>query len=374
MGSYTGGSLPSDERYAPSILNNEDASIGSALLSITDNLFNGTASERRPSNGVYSLVGGDDGLLGLVDDDFIGDEVGQTGLRAFDIDNTISILGIPGRATSAVHNAMLDYCENVRKGSIFPVLDPPAGLSEDQVIEYVTITASLKNASEYGGFNYPELKTANPDKTVFGNTKNIIIPPSGFIMGMFARTDHSEPGGVYKQPAGIVRGVLKGVTGIVNPRTKNEAVRDKLYPANINPIWTDTGIPVHVDGCANLKRTGNFQSIGERRGVIFIKRTLQVALLSAKHENNTPEARDLVKRAIFNFLVQQMKRGAFASKNPDEAFYVDMGSAVNPASEQIARNMNARIGLATARPAEFINLLLSQDQRAILEEIAALSV
>lgn len=367
MGAYSGSSLPSDTRYAPLVVN--DSSIGSNLLSIEDELAIGTALQRRPANGDYLLTGGDDGLTGLVDNDFIGDEVGQNGMRAFDDNNEISLLSIPGRATSAVHNAMITYCDVTRRGNIFPVLDPPTGMDEDQIITYVTSTAGLKDSSEYGAIYYPELKILNPNKAVFGNVETINIPPSGPVLGMFARKDDLQPGGVYLQPANITLGVLRGVLGTVNVKTKDEKVRDKLYPQNINPIWMDRGVPCHVDGCANLKRTGNFQSIGERRGVIFIKRSLESGLSFAKHINNTADNRKKVERSVNAFLLQQMKLDAFASKDPTKAFSVDMGPAINPPSEQLARRMNIRIGLATAKPAEFVNLIFSQDQRLILEEV-----
>lgn len=368
MGAYSGGDLPSDDRYAPTILN--DVSNGSNLLSYTDNLINGTAEDRRPANGDYSLTGGDNGLTGLSDSDFLGDPSGENGIRAFDPINSLGILTVPGRATSGIHNGMLTYCEVTRRGKVFAVLDPPKDNSVDQVITYVTTTASLKNSSEYGAFYYPEVKVVNPNKSVFGNSETITIPPSGPVTGMYARTDNSIPGGVYLQPAGIEEGQLKGVIGLANEAVKDEGQRDKLYPQNINPIWSDTGIPMHADGSANLKRNGNFPSIGERRGVIFIKSSLELGLLFAKHKGNTADNRTKVEGTITAFLLQQMNVNAFATKNPDTAFYVDMGAAINPPSEQTARRMNARIGLATVKPAEFIVLLFSQDQRALQEELA----
>lgn len=368
MGTYDGITLPTDARYAPTIINAEAG--GADFISITDSLIVASATARRPANADYTMSGGDDGLVGLVDVDFIGDAAGENGLRSFDIINTLGIIAVPGRATSAVHNGMLTYCETTRKGTIFAVLDPPAAQTADQMILYTVTTASLKNASEYGAIYWPEVKVSNPSATIFGNSPTITIPPSGPCTGAYARTDSSIVGGVYLQPAGVEEGRLLGVIGLASDTSKDEAVRDKLYPQNINPIWMGTGIPAHADGSANLKRDFNFPSIGERRGVIFIKRSLEEGLLSQKHKNNTADRRRIVENTIRSFLLKQMDRDAFATKNPDEAFYVDMGSAVNPPSEQAANRMNARIGLATAKPGEFINLFISQDTRALQEQLA----
>lgn len=368
MGAYSGGDLPSDEKYAPVVLNDEDN--GSNLLEYTDSLINGTAADRRPANGDYSLSSGNNGTTGLIDTDYLGDSGAKNGLRAFDTVNSLGILAVPGVGTSAVHNGMLTYCEVTRRGKLFAVLDPPQSQSVDQVIEYVTNTASLKDSSEYGAFYYPELKVTNPNPNVFGNSKNITIPPSGPVTGMYARTDNSIPGGVYLQPAGVEEGLLRGVLGLENDAVKDEGQRDKLYPQNINSIWSDRGVPMHADGSANLKRNGNFPSIGERRGVIFIKASLETGLLFAKHKNNTRANRLKVENSINAFLKQQMDRDAFSSKDPSKAYYVDMGPALNSQVQQFNRRMQARIGLATAKPAEFIVLLISQDTRALQEELA----
>ena len=372
MGTYSGAALPTDVRYAPTIVN--DANTGSNLIAFNEGLVVGSALQRRPATGDYTMTGGDDGLIGLVDNDFIGDSGAANALYGFDEINDVGMLIVPGKATSAIHNAMLTYCETTRKGDIYALLDPPSGNTPDQVITYVEVTASLKNSSEYGDIHYPWYKAVNPSTDVFGNSEYILLPPSGGSSGVYARVDNSRPGGVYVQPANVENGILKGAIGLETTEVVKEAVRDKLYPANINPIWGDRGTPIHLDGSANLKRNGNFTSIGERRGVIFIGKSIKDGLAYAKHLANTEELRDGVERTTTLFLVQQMKVGAFASKDPATAFFVDAGPALNPPSEQKARRVNVKVGLATATPGEFINIFISQDTRALDEELANLGL
>lgn len=369
MGAYS-GTTPTDARYAIDIINNENT--GSRLLNITDSLVTGTAENRRPANGDYTLSGGDDGLTGLVDADYIGDEGEGNGLYGLDTVEDLRLLAVPGRVTSGLQNAVVTYCDTHREGAVFPILDCPSSQDADQVITYIETTANLKNSSEFGAFNYPEIKITNPSPSIFGKADTITIPPSGPMIGVYARTDRASIGGVYKQPAGIERGVIKGAVGLANEDVKKLKVRNRLYPANINPIWSGRGIPIHGDGSANLDRTGNFPSIAERRGVIFIEQSLKQGLLYVKHRSNTPELREEVERTITNFLAIQMRAGAFASKDPNTAFFVDAGEALNPPSEQLARRLNVRIGLATAKPAEFITLIISQDLRQLEAELAAL--
>jgi hypothetical protein len=211
----------------------------------------------------------------------------------------------------------------------------------------------------------------NPSKTVFGNVADLTVPPSGHVAGVYARVDSSRPGGVYIPPAGIENGRLLGVIGFETDAVLEEAKRDLVFPKNINPLTTFPGAPRHIDGARTLKGDGNFPTVAERRGVIFIEQSLKLGLLFAKHQNNTPALRATLARTATAFLLIQLKNGAFASSDPKKAFFVDFGDALNPPSVVFSRQVIGRIGLATAKPAEFIVLRFSQDTRALDEELAA---
>jgi hypothetical protein len=81
--------------------------------------------------------------VGLDDRDFIGSEAGKTGLHALDRVQDLALLLVPGRATPAVHNAMLRYCEVARSGTVFAVLDPPANQSAAEMVTYVSLRDPL---------------------------------------------------------------------------------------------------------------------------------------------------------------------------------------------------------------------------------------
>ena len=179
-----------------------------------------------------------------------------------------------------------------------------------------------------------------------------------------ARTDNSRPGGVYLQPAGVERGNIRGARGLEMTEVTNEKKRDIVYPANINPITTLPGYPIHIDGHRTLKTNGNFPSIGERRGVFFIQGSLKEAIRFAVHSNNDSALRSSVERTCEQFLVGQMNVGAFRTRNPDTAFFVDVGEGLNPLSEQRAGRLNARIGLATQSAVDWVSLSFSQDLSA----------
>ena len=356
------------DNFVETIVN--DADNGSILIAVTD--LDSTASNPRPVNGTFGpLSGGDDGLSGLDDNDFIGSDAGDTGLRAFDQTQGLTLLIVPGRATSAVHNAMITYCDTTRAKEIFPILDPPASTTAAGMVAYVETTAAILNLSEFGAIYWPQIKILNPNKTVFGDVSDITVPPSGHIAGVYSKLDASRPGGIYVAPANIENGVIRGMIGFETEEVLDERKRDLIYPKRINPITVFPGSPRHIDGSRTLKGNGNWPSIPERRGVVFIETSLKNGLLFLKHLPNTEETRNVANRTVTAFLLAQMRNGAFASADPSKAFFVDTSEALNKPSVIAAGLMFIRIGLAMAKPAEFIILKVTQDTRAIEEELAS---
>jgi hypothetical protein len=213
------------------------------------------------------------------------------------------------------------------------------------------------------------VKVLNPQKSVFGSVEQLVVPPSGIIAGVFARTDSARPGGVYDSPAGIEAGRMLGVLGFETDEVLQEKKRDVVYPHRINPLTTGPGLPRFIDGSRTLKGDGNFPYVGERRGVIFIERSLKAGLEFARHKANTEGLRARVRRTITAFLLLQMNSGAFRSMVPAQAFFVDLSG--NTPTVALAGQLIVRVGLATNKPAEFIILRISQDTRAIDAELAA---
>ncbi len=363
---------PSAESYVEAVINHPER--GSRLIRVRD-LESGSASpENLPATGAMGpLSGGADGLAGLVDEDFVGSASGKTGLRALDAVQELSLFIVPGRATAAVHNAMVSYCEVTRDKGCFAILDPPANQSAVAIVSYVEATASLLNLSEFAALYWPRVKVLNPSRAVFGHATELIVSPSGHIAGVYARVDGSRPGGVYVPPAGVERGRLFGVLGFETDEVLEESKRDIVFPKRINPLTAFPGAPRHIDGARTLKGNGPFPTVAERRGVIFIEQSLKRGLQFARHQGNTEGLRATLTRTATAFLLIQLKNGAFSSSDPKKAFFVDFGEALNPPSVVFSGQVVGRVGLATAKPAEFIILRFSQDTRAMDEELAGIA-
>ncbi len=360
---------PSAVDYIETVINDEDT--GSNLIAVTDLLAAVDSPDNLPVTGTFGpLTGGDDGLASLNDADFIGSGTGKTGIRALDLVQELTLLAVPCRNTAAVHAAMITYAEVTRDKSVFAIIDPPAGLDAEDVVTYVKTTAALLELSEHAAIYWPQVTIPNPSKAVFGATvKNLTVPPSGHIAGVMARTDNAA-GGVYQPPAGAVRGILLGVNGFETNEVLDQDKRDIVYPARINPLTTQPGLPRYIDGTRTLKSTGPFPTIAERRGAIFIEQSIKRSMEFARHENNTEALRAGLDRSVTSFLIDQMRLGAFRSQDPKTAFFVDFGAGLNPPSAQFAGILRGRIGLATNKPADFIELTFTQDTRALEAELA----
>ena len=352
------------DRYAESIINAE-----SNLIAVTD--LDAAVSAQRPANGTTGpLTGGNDGLTGLVDADFGPLTSSAVGIQALDDVQEFNMLIVPGQTTSAIHNGMITYCEDTRNGLAFAILESPAGSSATDIVTYVESTAALLGLSDFGAMYWPHVKVINPAEAVFGTVETLTVPPSGHIAGVFARTDANREGGVYDPPAGIEEGYLQGIVGFETDEVFDERKRDLVFPKRINILTAFTGAPRHIDGSRCLKSNGNFPYVAQRRGAIFIEQSIKNGTEFARNKNNSPDLRRTVRRTIRGFLLGQMRLNAFASKDPDKAFFVDLSDKLNTKSVELSGQMIGRIGLAFNTPAEFLIFRFSKDTRALDAEIA----
>jgi hypothetical protein len=326
----------------------------------------------RPINGTYNPTGGDDGLAGLADTDYVGSQAGETGFFAYDETSEIRVIGAPDRATAAVQTGLVDYATTSREESMFAVCTLPDGSTAQAAITFVETTAQLLGRSEVSAIYWPGLKILNPSTTAHGDTEEIVVPNTGHVMGLYARIDGARPGGVWDQPAGTENGQLVGVVDLETTEALNERKRDQVYPKNINPIHTFSGVPIFVDGSRVLKTDGNFPSVSESRGVIFISQSMKIGFQVFKHRNGNTETLDEMNRTAEAFLLTQFKHEAFRGDTPEESFFVDTSDKINPPTQLVQqRQAIVDVGVATNKPLEFIVLRFRQDLRDVEKQLAA---
>lgn len=328
-----------------------------------------------PVNGTFGpMTGGNDGLVGLTDQDYLGSPVDYTGLHAFDKILDISKFIIPDQATSLIHNGLKDYLESPsyrNKLSESPI-DLPAGLSAAQAIDYVETTASLIGSSEFLQAYWPQIEVANPAPSVYGNVATITIGAAASVAALQSARAGISLQQLHQPAAGYTRGKIPGALGVEggsDSEVLDVTKRDLVYPKNINPIMNTPGIGVHVDGTKTLNDNGIFPVTSQRQSVNYIKRNINKILDALRHTNNNEELRQLAAKEVTAFLIIQARAGAFASVIPDKAFIVDFSKALNPGSSILSKKLVGKYGLAMNFPSDFIIVGVEPDTRALEEEI-----
>jgi len=339
---------PTDDRYAVTIISED-----SNLISLVDA---GTGS--RPTNATYgALTGGDDGLAGLVDADYVGDSGGGTGLHALTAISILNMIAVPGITSSVVQNGLVNYCLTDRGGIPVAFMATPEGSDAAAAVTHVE-TAGILELADCSVIFWPWVKVANPSNTIYGTDSLITTSPEGIMMGRAAITDVAKAGGVYQSPAGLIYGVLNIVLGIDSEEANQEIYRDLVYPKRINPIHKDDNTPYYNDGSKTLKNS-TYPTIGERRGRSKIELDLVARFNSLRHLPATKETRKTLERVATTYLTDQMNDGAFTSKVPSEAFAIDAGDGINPPSEEEKGILNVDIDVRMAGSYQWVNVRFS---------------
>jgi len=321
-------------------------------------------ADYNPDVGTGSLTGGDDGLASIDDNDYKGDQTAGNGFYAFDSLNGFR-LALCDYETAVTQKALMDYLQTARKyiGVLF--MDCPDGNSYAQARSYVT-TNGLKGYSELGAIFWPFTEFPNPDKVVFGTDDTVEFRSAGFAAGRMSYVSAQHEVGIFDQPANRGPGEFKGAVGVTDDEVNKEHVRDLLYPDHINPVRSDGGI-VFNDGVLNLKQQGaNFPSIGERVGACEIAHQILDYLDTVRHLGNSADTRAEIFRNVDQLLRNYTRFGAFASKVPANAYYIDMTG--NTPQLERAKRFKMKVGIATKAPMEFIDFELGYDERGLIFE------
>lgn len=292
------------------------------------------------------LKDGDDGVNDITPSDFVGDETKGTGLHAFD-SVKINLLAVPGITSADVLKEIIAYVE--LRQDCFAILDPPKGQTPQEVDEYVTKTANL--ASEYAGVYYPWLQVNDPIGV--GKNPKKYLPPSGYVMGVYAKMDSSV--GVWRAPAGTDAQLL-GVLDLEYPVSDNE--QDILNPDCINCIRAFTGYGIIIWGARTLSK-GEYKYIPVRRVMMFIRQSLLANLRWTVFRPNDSVLWNATTNSVYNFLSSFWSQGGLKGSSPSEAFFVVCDDTINTADTIDEGKMFVDIGICPRKPAEFVIFRLS---------------
>lgn len=256
----------------------------------------------------------------------------------------ISMVAAPGKTDATTQNALISHCTS-QDGIYYRVaiLD---GVNTATTVD----TIKLANNSDYAALYYPWIKVADPKDP----KKTLDIPPSGHIAGIYARVDNDR--GVHKAPANET---VRGALGVSLPLSKPQ--QDGLNPAGINCIRMLNN-NILVWGARTLGGDANqdLKYINVRRTLLFLRKSIDQNTQWVVFEPNTPALWYKITRNVTAFLTTVWRSGALFGNSPDEAFYVKCDRETNPPDVREAGAVVTEIGVAIARPAEFVVFRISQ--------------
>jgi len=298
------------------------------------------SSETELAVGSATLSGGSDGSA-VSDADYLGAD----GLQAFNVIDNINLIAIPGQTSKAVLQGLVDYCDS--RNDCFAILDIPEGLYT---------TEALAARKEIGGTNgacyYPWGKVIDP---LGSDGKLRLVPPSGHVMGVYARTDRER--GVHKAPAGV-EATVRGFVEMERPLANSDI--DILNPAGVNCITARPNQGIVIWGARSLSSNPNKRYVSDVRLDINILVSSYLGTQWAVFEPNDEVLWGRISDQLKGFLFNKWQEGALFGATPEEAYYVKCDEELNTEEVRNSGRVIAEIGYAKKKPGEFVILRFSQ--------------
>ena len=240
--------------------------------------------------------------------------------------------------------AVVGHCEEFRR---FAVIDAP-----DQEDQLLLDWRNRNLSSTYAALYAPHVRIVNLDPN--SNDRFRTVPPSGFVAGVFARTDRER--GVFKAP-GNER--VAGIVGLSQGYTQRR--QDLLNPGSVNLIRPFPGRGTRLWGARNATDDVTWRYVNVRRLFNMVETSVEAGTQWVVFEPNTAFTWIRIKVSLENFLDQLWRSGALAGVTPEQAFRVRVGLGETMTETDIDLGLVVtEVAIAPTTPAEFVIFRLSQ--------------
>ena len=349
----------------------------SEYIEVTNTSTVGSPLARRPSNGIYEV---NPPIAVSTPEEFsvnlegIRDE--RTGVRGlFEIDD-ITMLSCPDMMKAyeaglididqlhGIMDLMISMCEGAASGDVpnppnrMVVLDiPPDKLRPHDTVQW--LNREFNRRSSFAALYYPWVLAPNPRN----GGRPIAVPPSGHVMGVWARTDATR--GIHKAPANEAPRGIMGLTYNCNFREQ-----EMLNPLGINCIRSFPGRGIRIWGARTLAEPNDLEwrYINVRRLVSYVEKSIELGTQWAVFEPNDQDLWARIRRIVGNFLTELWRAGALVGATTNEAFYVKCDAELNPPESVMDGRLFVEVGVSPVRPAEFVVFRVMQMSPGAEEE------
>lgn len=298
--------------------------------------------------------GGRDSLEGMeADPDHVA--LKATGIFALDEIDDIAIVAMPDGATLEDPDArfvamsrLIQHCEQLHYR--IAVVDGPLNSSMTEIREF-----RGKFDSKYGALYHPWIEILDPNERASQGApqRRILLPPSGFVAGIYARSDIER--GVHKAPANeVVQGLTRFEINI------NKGRQDVLNPEGINALRFFEGRGNRVWGARCMTSDPEWKYVNVRRLFIFVEHSIDKGSQWAVFEPNGPRLWANIRRMVEDFLLVLWRDGALLGDKPEDAYFVRCDRTTMTQNDLDNGRMICLIGMAPVKPAEFVIFRVGQ--------------
>jgi uncharacterized protein len=268
----------------------------------------------------------------------------------FDLPSTaVQLLAFPESDDAAIVQSGLDYCE--ARGDRFFIGHTLKGADDAAATGY---GAGLQRAKAYGAIYFPNIRVNDP----IGASPRW-IPPTGHVMGVYARTDQER--GIWKAPAGeaaLIRGALD-----VEFQLDDTQHTTLVKNGSVNAIRFLPGTGIVIDSSRTLSTNQLWLYVNVRLLFNYVKSSLKEGLRWVKQEPNDVTLWNKIKyNTVTPFLLGLWRRGAFGPGAAKDVFTVKVDSENNTSDDVKNGLLKVDVYFFPSRPAETIIISVGQQE------------
>lgn len=274
----------------------------------------------------------------------------KTGLKQFEDLEDISIVAAPGSTfgykdnpgeVQAIIGSLISHARRMRYR--IAVIDSGDG----QTISEVRAMRARFDSS-HAALYYPWIKIVDPL-----TQREIHVPPSGFVAGIYARNDVNRA--VYKAPANEVVNLAIGFEKFLN-----KSQQEVLNPEGVNCFRFFEGRGMRLWGARTISSDPEWRYVNLRRYFAYLERSIDKGTQWAVFEPNGEALWANIRSTIGDFLLNEWQSGALLGDKPERAYFVKCDRSTMSQNDIDNGRLVCLIGVVPLRPAEFVIFRIGQ--------------
>lgn len=261
-----------------------------------------------------------------------------------------SLLAVPGENSPVMVDEGMNYCQKRPLQDVFYIGETLS--TDDTPEEAEAFRKKLTKPNSYGAVYFPWIKALDPSGK---SSEPILLPPSGYIAGLYARTDANR--GVWKAPAGT-EASLGGAVGLAIDLT--DIQHGNLNPISVNAIRRFAASGIVSFGARTVTSDPEWKYVPVRRTAIMLRVSIYYGIQWAVFEPNDEGLWSQLRLNITSFMMTLFRQGTFQGASPSQAFFVKCDGETTTQADIDLGIVNVLVGFAPLKPAEFVVVKISQ--------------